>query len=143
MTRVSPVRPEKSRSPPAEPVILLVEDEILMRETVGEFLRDSGYQVMEAASGAQALTMLGSQDVAVDLVCSDVVMPGAVNGYDLAQWVQVNRPDLPVLLTSGFAGSVQPANGSPYRGPLLSKPYTFSIVVERIRQMLGRGRVLT
>src|SRR4051794_20373932 len=87
------------RSPVAvhQPVILVVEDEELVRLSAAEYPRFSDFQVVEAATGDEAVALLSS-GLAVDLVFSDVRMPGRLDGYGLARWLSKHRPALPVLL---------------------------------------------
>lgn len=82
--------------------ILVVEDEILVRMPLAEYLRDCGYRVFEAASVAEAKAVLDA-DTPVDLVFSDVNLVGAENGFALASWVHQHHPATKVLLTSGVA----------------------------------------
>lgn len=80
--------------------ILVVEDELLIRLFVSDVLRDSDYDVVEAVNGDEALDIL-SAGVAVDLVLSDVRMPGSTDGLALLKFVREKLADLPVIITSG------------------------------------------
>jgi CheY-like chemotaxis protein len=80
--------------------ILVVEDELLIRMFVSDLLRDTGYDVVEAVNGDEALDILNAE-VAVDLVLSDVRMPGSTDGLALLQFVREKLADLPVIITSG------------------------------------------
>ena len=80
--------------------ILVVEDEMFIRLFVSDLLRDSGYDVVEAVNGDEALDILNA-GVAVDLVLSDVRMPGSTDGLALLKFVRERLADLPVILTSG------------------------------------------
>ena len=82
--------------------VLVVEDNPEVRETTLQRVEGLGYVVEEAASGPEAVEILKSKP-GVALVFSDVVMPGGMSGYDLGLWVRQNKPDVKVLLTSGFA----------------------------------------
>ncbi len=115
-----------------QPVILVVEDEELVRLSASEYLRFSDFQVVEAASADEAVVMLSS-GVEVDLVFSDSRMPGRMDGYGLAKWLRVNRPKMPVLLTSGFAGVVRE---QPPPAPMLAKPYTLDGLLQKIGELL-------
>ncbi|MBS0638228.1 MAG: response regulator [Proteobacteria bacterium] len=114
------------------PVILLVEDEELVRLSAAEYLRFSDFHVLEAANADEALAILTS-NTHVDLVFSDVRMPGRLDGFDLAQWLMTHRPALPVLLTSGYAGLMRDANRSL---PVLPKPYSLETLLGRINELL-------
>ncbi|MGJ4951375.1 ATP-binding protein [Bradyrhizobium sp. HKCCYLS20291] len=101
--------------------ILLVEDDDEVAALVGEMLRQLGYEVTRASSAAAALGALADGRT-VDLVFSDVMMPGGMNGVELAREIQKRRGDMPILLTSGYSGAaVHTAREAGVR--ILSKPY--------------------
>ena len=101
--------------------ILLVEDDDEVAALVSEMLAQLGYQVTRAASAAAALGAL-ADGRSVDLVFSDIMMPGGMNGVELAREIQRRRSDIPVLLTSGYAeAAVHDAAMAGIR--ILSKPY--------------------
>jgi DNA-binding NtrC family response regulator len=114
--------------------ILLVEDDIDTRWTTAEHLRAAGFQVREAANVAEAFAVIHS-GAEIDLVFSDINMPGAADGYALARWCKEHRPALPVILTSG-----KPEDPAAYVKDRLSrfvqKPYDLDRVVELIGQLL-------
>ena len=115
--------------------VLLVEDELLLRWPAGEFLRDAGFRVIEAASASEAIAVLAS-GTRVDLVFSDVNLAEGMDGHALASWLANNRPQTPMLLTSADRQEL-------YRVPVdatratLSKPYDLAVVAQRIREMLS------
>lgn len=114
-------------------VILLVEDEASLLSSLGAFLRLKGIEVIEAESGEQAIALL-RQGRRVDLVLSDVEMSGGVSGVDLVKWIKVNRPSLPVVLTSGRQRTELP------NVPFLAKPYRLSQLLPIIeRTSAGRS----
>ncbi len=119
--------------------ILVVEDDVLIRMIVCEYLRDCGYQVIEAADGEEAVRLLQADTMKVDLVFSDVQMPGAVDGFALSQWVRLNRPGLPVMLTSGHVGAASKAVELCENGPLLHKPYEHQELLRRLRMVLDQA----
>lgn len=80
--------------------ILVVEDELLIRLLVSDVLRDAGYDVVEAVNGDEALDILNA-GIRVDLVLSDVRMPGSTDGLALLKFVREELADLPVIVTSG------------------------------------------
>jgi CheY-like chemotaxis protein len=116
--------------------VLLVEDELLLRWPTGEYLRDAGYRVIEAATASEAIAVLAS-GVRVDLVFSDVNLAEEMNGHALASWLASNRPQIPILLTSADRQELCRVTVGAMRGTL-SKPYYLSAVAERIREMLSR-----
>jgi len=116
--------------------ILIVEDDRGVRTVAARQLRDLGYHVLEAENADAALRIIDAGE-AIDLMFSDVVMPGAMTGDELARVAQGLRPGLKVLLTSGFASAA--AEGGPRRDGLrnlLSKPYRLADLAKRVRDLL-------
>jgi CheY-like chemotaxis protein len=128
----------KPASGTAPATILVVEDEVLVRLVIAEYLRECGYKVHEAANADEALAVLQSPDVSIDLVFSDVLMPGDMDGFGLARWVRDNKPDVRVVLTSSVDRSAEIAGTLCEAGPMLDKPYEPLHVVHRIRQLLAK-----
>jgi CheY-like chemotaxis protein len=122
--------------PPPE-TILFVEDEVLTRMDMSEFLRQSGYRVSEAASADEAIDALNSK-LTVDLVITDVKMPGDMDGFGLGEWIRDNRPGVEVILTSGDSGSKDRAEKSLELGAFLLKPYTGRALLDLVIQALAR-----
>lgn len=121
---------------PGKTAILVVEDEALIRMVIADQLRDTGYDVSETRSADDAVAQLES-GLSVDVVFSDVNLPGKLNGIGLVRWLRDHRPGLPVLLTSGaIATQDMPAD---LRGScdLLLKPYDSDDVVRRIEMLLA------
>ncbi len=130
---------ESSGEPAAapEPTVLVVEDEVLIRMAISDYLRECGYRVVEAGSGEEAIQVLQA-GVTVDVVFSDIHMPGGVDGFGLAQWMRRERPGVKVILTSGVARSAKEAGHLCEDSPLIAKPYDHGNLELRIRQLLGR-----
>jgi CheY-like chemotaxis protein len=101
-------------------VVLVVEDEAAVRDIVVDCLQELGYATIEAASGPAALDMLRSGQ-RVDVLFSDVVMPGGIDGFRLRTEARRLRPGLRVLLTSGYPGSFDRTQDADVA--LLTKPY--------------------
>jgi CheY-like chemotaxis protein len=120
--------------------VLVVEDEILIRLVIADYLRECGYRVHEAASAEEAVVILQSPEVSVDVVFSDVEMPGSMDGFGLARWVRANKPGMQVILTSGAERSADIAATLCEAGPLLKKPYPSQDVVDRIRQLMAKAK---
>lgn len=110
--------------------ILVVEDEDLIRMILTEFLQDQGYNVLEAANVADAKRVFVSSPP-IDLVFSDINMPGRENGFQLAKWVHQQFPGTKVLLTSGAPHSREDTKD--LREPMIQKPYNWSMVLQRIQ----------
>jgi len=116
--------------------ILIVDDEADLLQLAGLYLRDLGYRTLLAENAAQALEILAG-DVTLDLLFSDVVMPGGMNGFELAQQAMELKPGLKVLLTSGFTSKTIAHNGlARFAIHLLSKPYRKDELAQRIRLVL-------
>jgi CheY-like chemotaxis protein len=94
--------------------ILIVEDEVLTRMALAEELRDAGYSVVEAANADTAMAYLNTTGQ-IDLVFSDVKMPGSMDGLELARRLSVEHPSLPVLLSSASSQGVDAVISKPYR----------------------------
>lgn len=90
--------PERAVQRPS--VILLVEDDVLVRGALAEYLRAEDYEVLEAYDANEAMTAL-SAGHAIDLVLTDVQMPGPSDGLELVRWLKKNFPDIPAIVTSG------------------------------------------
>ena len=135
MTSVAQPAPSEPAPLAERRVILLVDDDVLLRFPTAEYLRDAGFQVLEAASGDEAVALLSSA-VVVDLVFSDIQMPGGTDGYGLARWLRDNRPGLPILLTSGDARRSAALRPFDAHWPLLLKPYEYHVLLQRIRDLL-------
>lgn len=112
--------------------ILVVEDQAEVAELASAMLEDVGYAVIRASNGAEALERL-KENAQVDLVFSDVVMPGTVNGVALARRLATTHPQLKVLLASGYSPEYY---GSTEDFPLLGKPYRRAELLDRVRSLL-------
>ena len=111
--------------------VLVVEDEFLIRLDVVDRLEASGHTLFEAADAAEAILIL--QDTPIDLVFTDVDMPGQVNGIDLATRVDRDWPDVAIIVTSGKGGV---ASGDlPHGSRFYPKPYACSTIEEAICEM--------
>jgi len=120
------------------PTILVVEDEMLIRLHAADCLRESGFGVLEAADGAQALKMLEG-GLPIDLVFTDIAMPGQPDGFGLAKWIRYRRPDLPFILTSGTY-EVESAQAEQLGdAPFIPKPCNYEELAAYIRKLLPRA----
>jgi signal transduction histidine kinase/ActR/RegA family two-component response regulator len=131
-------------SPPPRPVhggaetVLLVEDELLVRQLTHEILRRSGYQVLEASDGAEALRLLGDHPGRIDLLLTDVVMPG-MNGGELAHRMRSVRTGIRVIFMSAYSSEAVANHGVLSPGAaFLQKPFTIEELVARLRDALER-----
>ena len=117
--------------------VLVVEDESAVRAVVVDALRDCGYRTMEAADGATGLKVLQS-DEDIDILVTDVGLPGGLNGRQLADAARVARPDLKILFMTAYAHNVQVGTGVLEPGmELLAKPFIVGSLVDRVNGMVG------
>jgi CheY-like chemotaxis protein len=118
--------------------ILLVEDDSLVREHAETLLRSLGYRVVTAGSGPEAL-QVAEQTPLIDLLFTDMVMPGGMTGRDLAERLAGDRPGLAVLYTSGYAESAFPsAERARESALLLNKPYRREELARKVQDALNR-----
>jgi CheY-like chemotaxis protein len=127
----------EARAPAPPAVVLLVEDEPLLRRTTAEFLRLSGYFVIEASTAAEAIAEFDLGEP-MDLVFADVCLSEPMDGLALARWLHRQYPDVPVMLTSGHGDAVrQAAIKLVGRESFLSKPYRQRELAGRIGRLIG------
>jgi two-component system, response regulator PdtaR len=120
--------PEAQKSPAC---VLVVEDEILIRVLIADELRAEGFSVVEAATAEEALSYFQA-GVQVDLVLSDIELPGAVNGIDLIRRLRARAPNLLTVLTSGHTPGVHEAEA------FLPKPYDVRQAVALVATLLWK-----
>jgi CheY-like chemotaxis protein len=116
------------------PLILVVEDDDDVRKFAARVLRDKGYRVIEAANGGVALVLL-QQGLPIELLFTDVVMPGEPDGLALAERAMKLHPDLRVLYATGFAGAHRFGRHAVH-GKVLSKPYRPRQLTSEIEQLI-------
>jgi response regulator RpfG family c-di-GMP phosphodiesterase len=117
--------------------VLVLDGDALVRMPVVQYLRDCGYRVVEAATTEEAIAILQKTDIPVDLVLSEIEIPGSMNGFGFAQWARSVRPELQILLAGTPGRTVQNAAELCEAGPLLMKPYDHKIVLDRIKRLLA------
>ncbi len=108
-------------------VVLVVEDEALIRMMLTDALEDSGFAVREAGTADRAIEILGNGE-AVDFVVTDVRMPGRVDGIGLAAWMREHRNTTPVVVTSGYVTEAEAKAANP-DAVVVAKPYSPSAIV--------------
>ncbi len=118
--------------------VLVVDDEPAVRALVAEVLTDQGYRVLESGSGAMALDILRTRET-IDLLVSDVGLPGGMNGRQLADAARSLRPGLKVLFVTGYAENAAVGNGQLEPGMhVLTKPFSMPALSERVKELLER-----
>jgi len=122
---------------PAPSTVLAVEDEVLIRLAVSDYLRECGYRVLEAGTGEEAQTILSSGEL-IDVMLSDIDLGAGINGFELAKWVRANHPAVRIILSSGATRMAREAE-SLCDGPFLQKPFSFSALNDHIKRLLALG----
>jgi signal transduction histidine kinase/CheY-like chemotaxis protein len=118
--------------------VLVVDDEPTVRMLIADALKDLGYRVIEAEEAAVGLRVLRSE-AKVDLLITDLVLPGGMNGRQLADAARAARPDLRVLFITGYAENALIGNGQLEPGmQVVTKPFAMDALVRRIRDLLAR-----
>ncbi len=137
-TEVTPGEAEAadSASEQTQGTVLIVEDSREVADVTTALLEQLGYRVVRAENASEALRHL-QQGIEFDLLFSDIVMPGAINGLGLAEICRERFPEIPVLLTSGFSDAAQAADG---RFDILRKPFELSALQRAIDQVIGSVR---
>ena len=134
-SKVPDALPPPEPSGVAGPIVLVVEDESNIRDLITETLRELHYQVLEAEDGPSGLRLVRSQE-RIDLLLTDVGLPG-LNGRQLADAAREGRPDLPVLLITGFPGTALADMGTTPGMDVMGKPFTLDALTARVRALLA------
>ena len=135
-----PVARPRVGDQPGHGTILLVEDEDIIRRVIHESLRMSGYMVIEAADGSDAISICENKDQPIDLLITDVVMP-LMSGPELVRRVKLVRPRLPTLLISGYTDRALVHQGIRGSGmAFLQKPFTPDVLARKVREVLDEER---
>ena len=112
--------------------ILFVEDQVLVRFAAADLLRGEGHEVIEAANGAEAISLIDS-GLEFDLLVSDIRMPGTIDGLALIGLAAERRPGLPTLLVSSM-----PSRASGAQSPFLQKPYSDAALLRAVQAAMSR-----
>jgi CheY-like chemotaxis protein len=135
----SAVAPSQPRLPAARgtETLLVVEDESSLRELVVRILELSGYHIYQAQNGVEALQVWGQHKAEIDLLLTDMVMPGGISGRQLAEHLQKDAPSLKVIYTSGYSPGMAGNDIALLEGfNFLAKPYPPSRLAQVVRECL-------
>ncbi len=133
---------ESGRDLTGKGTVLLVEDEAPVRSFAARALRLRGYTVLEAASGEEALEITGDAEQRIDLLVSDVVMPG-VDGPTWVREARRTRPDIKVIFVSGYAEEVFKEDGDALAGAVfLAKPFSLNDLTAKVKDMIEVGETV-
>jgi PAS domain S-box-containing protein len=134
-----PPAPAQAMVPGEGETVVVIEDEWGIRMTIEEILRDAGYHVLTAENGPAGMRILNS-DVRVDLLITDVGLPGGMNGRQVADAARTQRPALKVLFITGYADNAAVGNGHLEPGmAVLTKPFEIAALSSRVRAMVEQG----
>jgi len=127
-------------TPDTVETIIVVDDEVLVRSAIAEYLRSCGYRVLEAAHSEEAKALLSDDGARVDIVLSAVSMREGIDGFALQRWIRENRPEVRVILAGTPTRTANVAADLCDSGPMLARPYDPQIVLDRIKRMLAARR---
>jgi CheY-like chemotaxis protein len=116
-----------------EDIVLVVEDEVLLRMMLADVLRRAGFRVVEACNAHEALDLLGHGAANVKAVISDIRMPGSIDGVGLARTIRSNYPTIKVLLAAGHMGALDATEHDGF----FQKTYDTAKIIRHVRQLLG------
>jgi DNA-binding NtrC family response regulator len=116
--------------------VLIVEDEALIRAAIADMLQDRGFKVLEAANANEAIEIIEEANIEIDLVFTDVRMPGGMDGFGLVKWIQDSRPTVPVIVASGDIGRANDENRVQLGDRFISKPYDLDRTEAKIREAI-------
>jgi two-component system cell cycle sensor histidine kinase/response regulator CckA len=137
--RKAPVKTTAAQRPPqGSETILLVEDEAAVRHVAGCALRKLGYKVFEAEDADAALKIWDERHKEIDLLFTDIIMPGTMTGRALADKIQAAAPDVKIIFSSGYSADLASRADAPLKHTLLQKPYTVQNLAETIRAVLTK-----
>ena len=131
------VRVIESGLPARKQVVLVVDDEPTIRTCLVIHLEDKGFAVREAGNAAEAIAILQEPGSIVNLVFSDVRMPGEMDGIGLSRWIFENRPNVAVILASGDLGK-STAMDDLCGAEAIGKPYNYEVATNKIRAAISK-----
>ncbi len=127
------IRPDVSDQEPA--IVLVLEQEVLIRASLAQYLRSCGYRVFEARNTAEALTILQESPESIR-----VVLSRAENGFTLSGWVKANRPATKIILAATAERASQAAADLCDAGPHGKRPYDPQLLLQQIKALLAKGQ---
>jgi response regulator RpfG family c-di-GMP phosphodiesterase len=131
--------PNHNSQPATIKTVLVLDGDVLVRMPVVQFLRNCGHRVVEAASTDEAMAIFQNTNFPVDVVLSEIDIPGSMNGFGFAQWARSVRPELKILLAATPERTVRNAAELCEIGPTLKRPYDHTVVLDRIKRLLALG----
>ena len=120
--------------------VLVVEDDVLVRMAISQYLRDCDLRVIEAANADEAKTVLQEPGLAIDVILCKAQMPGPVGGFGLSHWVKSHASEIPIILVGTPHGAAEAAKELCEAGPMQASPYDLQHLTSRIRQLLAERK---
>jgi DNA-binding response OmpR family regulator len=128
--------PDRDSKPTNIRTVLVLERDVLVRMPIVQLLRECGYRVVEATTTDQAIAILERTNIPVEVVLSEIDIPGSINGFGFAHWARSVRPELQILLAGTPEHTVRNAAELCEAGAMLRKPYEHKLVLDRIKRLL-------
>jgi response regulator RpfG family c-di-GMP phosphodiesterase len=128
--------PDRDSKPTNIRTVLVLEGDVLVRMPIVQLLRECGYRVVEATTTDQAIAILERTNIPVEVVLSEIDIPGSINGFGFAHWARSVRPELQILLAGTPEHTVRNAAELCEAGAMLRKPYEHKLVLDRIKRLL-------
>jgi len=116
----------------------VVEDEPALRSMVKDTLKDYGYQVLQAAHGVEALEIYDAHDDSIDLILTDIVMPGGMTGFELGHRIKARNPEVKIIYTSGYNAGIPGSELAVADQTFLTKPYSLLQLSKVVRESLDK-----
>lgn len=129
-----------SDKPPAEEALLLVDDDVIARHVIVEYLRHCGYSVIAAASTEEAMTVLNDAGYVISAMLCALPAVGSQSGFALARWVRDHNPAIEIALAGTLDAAAEAAAEFCDQGPRLARPYDPAAIVQRVQLMRERRR---
>jgi DNA-binding NtrC family response regulator len=127
---------------PEHSAVLVVDDEPILRMFLADELRECGFLPLEALDAEEAVEILRTK-VDIDVVITDVKMPGPMDGFGLAKWIRKNRPGLPVFIVSGYSGMKDVARELCESERFVEKPYDVRTLITSVTAVVQQRRTNT
>ncbi len=123
-----------------KPSVLIAEDEPIIRLALSDYLQDCGFTVLSVGDAAEAMAVIEEKSFEIDVVLTDVRMPGDMNGFALARWIRQRWPQLPVLITTGDKIKTETVADLCGKNPIIEKPHDFKQVQARLRAAIDAAK---
>jgi DNA-binding NtrC family response regulator len=118
--------------------LLVIDSEVIVRHAISDYLRECGYDVIEAATTDEAVTVLSDPSIEVDAAMCDVAAAGTRSGFELSVWTKRERPKLAVILSGSLSAAAGAAADLCDEGPHVARPYDPQSVVDYIKRLLAQ-----